>query len=95
MEFLKPTDWENIKRNNIAFYPVTVNTDNPIPDNLDIPDDIIPSQEQETSYSFLPGTPLSYFQSAVKKPISNNSGNTDPTPLASLPDGSENIDDIL
>lgn len=95
VEFLKPTDWENIKRNNIAFYPVTVNTDSPIPDDLDIPDDIIPSQEQETNYSFLPGTPLSYFQSAVKKPISNNSGNTDQTPPNSLPDGSENIDDIL
>ena len=95
VEFLKPTDWENIKRNNIVFYPVTVNTDSPIPDDLDIPDDIIPSQEQETSYSFLPGTPLSYFQSAVKKPISNNSGNTDQTPPNSLPDGSENIDDIL
>lgn len=95
VEFLKPTDWENIKRSNITFYPVTVNADTPIPDDLDIPDDIIPTQEQETSYSFLPGTPLSYFQSSVKKPISNNSGNTDQTPLDSLPDGSENIDDIL
>lgn len=95
VEFLKPTDWENIKRNNITFYPVTVNTDSPIPDDLDIPDDILSAQEQETSYSFLPGTPLSYFQSAVKKPILDNSGNTDQTPLNFLPDGSENIDDIL
>lgn len=95
VEFLKPADWENIKRNNITFYPVTVNADSPIPDDLDIPDDIMPSQEQETSYSFLPGTPLSYFQSAAKKPISDNSGNTKQIPANALPDGSENIDDIL
>lgn len=95
VEFLKPTDWENIERNNITFYPVTVNTDSPIPNDWDIPDDIIPTQEQETSYSFLPGTPLSYFQSAVKIPVSDNSKNSDQTPLNSLPDGSENIDDIL
>ena len=95
VEFLKPEDWENIKRNDVIFYPVTVNADSPIPGDLDIPDDILADKEQETDYSFLPGTPLSYFQSASKKTVQNEPDDTDQAPANILPDGSENIDDIL
>lgn len=95
VEFLKPEDWVNIKRNDIIFYPVTVNADSPIPDDLDIPDDILPDKEQETGFSFLPGTPLSYFQSASRKTVPDDSEDTVQIPTNTMPDGSENIDDIL
>ncbi|MCH5345326.1 MAG: TraM recognition domain-containing protein [Acetatifactor sp.] len=95
VEFLKPKDWENISRSNIFFYPVTINADSPIPDDLDIPDDIAAVNEQETGYSLLSGTPLSYFQSASKKTVPDDSDDTNQTPANTLPDGSENIDDIL
>ncbi len=95
VEFLKPADWENIKRQHITFYPVTAHAGSPVPDVLDIPDDIIPAMEQETGCGFLPGSPLSYFQSAAKRPIPDNPEATSRMPEQSLPDGSENIDDIL
>lgn len=95
VNFLTPKDWEPQQRADICFTPASAQNSSP-PGTIEIPSfsDEIPQEIPE--YRFFPCTPLSYFQSSettVNKTSSNTVEVAEPT--KKLPDGSENIDDIL
>lgn len=94
VNFLNPTDWEIQQRADILFTPVS--TSDTVSEPLEVPD--ISSKDislKASEYYFLPGVPLSYFQSGDIKKSMSSDGPKPAAPTPAVPDGSEIIDDIL
>lgn len=99
VDFLKPSDWETKKRTDISFSSSSIIPDYSIEPHSTEPNDTsvsCPAYDSDTSaYRFLSGTPLSFFYSSasVSEPPKEK---TETKPAEkTLPEGSENIDDLL
>ncbi len=91
VEFLKPSDWT-------AGYQPPRTTDLLPPEGIAFPaKEIAPAEaapNAQSAYRFLEGTPLSLFETTP--PLENKDSEKDPALLErKIPEGSENIDDIL
>lgn len=94
VDFLKPSDWERKKR--LLF---SIEEEDRLACEKVSPIIIAEEAAPESSYRFLPGTPLSIFCSSVQMNQVKETGASDNPPDAEkdngLPAGSERIDDIL
>lgn len=93
VDFLKPSDWEHKKRTDISLAGSSA-----VPDYTMQPQaaDLDPSYTGDASaYRFLTGTPLSFFHSSTTVPEIPDTAKETKTPEKVLPEGSENIDDML
>ena len=91
VEFLKPSDWT-------AGYQLPKTTNLLPPEEIAFPaKEIAPAEtasNAQSAYRFLEGTPLSLFETTP--PPENKDSEKDPAlPERKIPEGSENIDDIL
>ena len=95
VDFLKPSDWEQKERPDIFLPGSSAVTDYVLPREKE-PMDIFPGYAEDTSaYRFLQGTPLSFFQSSSSVPETGKAPEETEAPKKTLPEGSENIDDLL
>lgn len=96
VDFLKPSDWERKKRLPFSIEPVETELEHEKTSPITVPED---KAAPESSYRFLPGTPLSIFCSSVQTDQTKEAVVKDNPPNAGedngLPAGSERIDDIL
>lgn len=95
VDFLKPSDWEKKERPDIFLPGSSAVTDYVLPREKE-PADAFPGYAEDTSaYRFLQGTPLSFFHSSSAIPETGKAPEDAETPKKTLPEGSENIDDLL
>ena len=96
VNFLKPSDWEMKKRSDIFLSGNSAITDYALqPQTKDLKDTPPAYAEDTSAYRFLQGTPLSFFHSSSTVPDTDKVPEETEAPKKTLPEGSENIDDLL
>lgn len=95
VDFLKPSDWEQKERPYIFLPGSSAVTDYVLPWEKELADAFPGYVENTSAYRFLQGTPLSFFQSSSSVPETSKTPEDTGTPKKTLPEGSENIDDML
>lgn len=95
VDFLKPSDWEEKRRRDIHLSGSSVSAGHTPGQDAEPETALPPYEENNSAYRFMEGTPLSFFYSstyASRPKIKSNEGETQ---KREIPEGSENIDDIL
>ena len=99
VDFLKPSDWEHKHRPNISLSgssAVPYSALRPQATDWNTVSSSHGENGENTSvYRFLSGTPLSIFHSSIEAPNAPTSTEKQNIPENVLPEGSENIDDLL
>ena len=95
VDFLKPSDWEEKKRPDIRLSGSSLFTGHALGRESE-PDATLPLyEENDSAYRFMEGTPFSFFYSSTHISRPEAEQNKEETPKKTIPEGSENIDDML
>lgn len=97
VDFLKPSDWESKPRSEISLSDthIVLGHTAQYPKENDLNEPITSRIESTSAYHFLEGTPLSIFYGSTRIPISENAPEESEKQEKTLPEGSENIDDLI
>ena len=95
VDFLKPSDWKEKKRPDIRFSGSSHIMGYSLGQEAE-PDAALPPYEgNDSAYRFMDGTPLGIFYSSMHASHPDERKQEEGTPRKTIPEGSENIDDML